>query len=203
MEIVIATRNRGKIREIREALDVGGVTLRTFEEFEDWPETEETGATLEDNALIKAFALRDGFGLASLADDSGLLVDRLGGHPGVHSSRYAGPEGDAERNMDRLLAELEGVPGSGRSARFACVLALALPGGDVHVTRGECEGNILTERRGAGGFGYDPVFMPAGFDRSMAELSVEDKNAISHRGKALRAMKDVITDLNLGSDLFF
>ena len=192
MDIVIATENKGKIREIREALDIPGVRLLSLEEFDEWPDLEETGGTLEENALIKAFALRDRLGLPALADDSGLLVDALDGRPGVRSSRYAGPEGDPERNMDKLLAELKEVRDGERNARFACVMALALPSGEVRVTRGECEGAILTRRRGSGGFGYDPVFMPAGFDRSMAELSLEEKNAISHRGKALREMKKIL-----------
>lgn len=200
MEIVIATKNTGKIREIREALEVAGLRLHTFEEFDGWPEPEETGETLEENALIKAYAMRDAIGLPALSDDSGLLVDALGGRPGVHSSRYAGPEGDAERNMDRLLSELGGVPPARRNARFECVMTLALADGTVHVARGECEGTILTARRGTGGFGYDPVFMPEGFDRSMAELTLEEKNAISHRGKALRAMKAIIESI-LGSGL--
>jgi XTP/dITP diphosphohydrolase len=192
MEIVLATRNEGKIREIREVLNIPGLSLRSFKEFDEWPEFEETGDTLEENALLKAFSLRNTFGLPALADDSGLEVDRLEGLPGVHSSRYAGPEGDAEKNMDRLLEELEGVEPGERAARFVCVIALALPGGEVHITRGECEGIILDARKGAGGFGYDPIFQPAGFERSMAELSLEEKNSISHRGEALRAVKEIL-----------
>lgn len=198
MRIVIATGNAGKIREVREALaGVRGLELLTHEELGAWPEVRETGETFEENALIKARALSDRFGMAALADDSGLLVDALGGEPGVRSSRYAGPEGDSERNMDRLMAGLDGVPEERRTARFACVMALALPDGDARVTRGECEGRILTTRRGAGGFGYDPVFLPTGHDRSMAELSLEEKNAISHRGKALRAMAELINGVKL------
>jgi XTP/dITP diphosphohydrolase len=192
MEIVLATRNKGKIREIREGLDIPGLTLRSFEEFDEWPQFEETGDTLEENALLKAFTLRNSTGLPALADDSGLEVDILGGKPGVHSSRYGGPEGDAEKNMDRLLAELEGVPPERRKARFVCVIALALPGGEVHMARGECEGAILEARKGEGGFGYDPIFRPARFKKSMAELSLEKKNSISHRGKALGAMKEIL-----------
>jgi non-canonical purine NTP pyrophosphatase (RdgB/HAM1 family) len=189
MELIIATRNKGKIREIDEALSMPGLRLLTFEEFDDFPEPEETGSTLEENALIKARAVSERFGKPALADDSGLLVDRLGGRPGVCSSRYAGPEGDPERNMDRLLSELEGVPAAERTARFSCIIALVIPGGEERLTHGECKGRILEERRGAGGFGYDPVFLPDGFDRSMAELTLEEKNAISHRGKALRTMR--------------
>ncbi len=195
MDIVIATKNTGKIREIMEALDLDGLRLLTFEGSTDWPDAEETGDTLEDNALIKARALREATGLPSLADDSGLLVDALGGRPGVHSSRYAGPEGDAERNMDRLLDELRGVPGTERTARFACVIALVLPDGREYLAHGECPGVILEARKGTGGFGYDPVFLPKGCNRSMAELSLEEKNSISHRGKALHSMKQILTTL--------
>jgi len=195
MELILATSNDGKIREMARLLDLPGLEIRTFGDFDRWPDIEETGETLEENALLKAESLRDSLGMPALADDSGLLVDHLGGRPGVTSSRYAGPEGDSDKNMERLLAELKGVPETGRTARFACVMALALPGGVTRLTRGECEGTILTERHGAGGFGYDPVFRPVGFDRSMAELSIEEKNAISHRGKALRAMKEVIEHL--------
>lgn len=195
MELVVATRNEGKILEIREALDLPGLVIRDFHEFGDWPEAEETGETFEDNSLIKAQALLDHTGLPALADDSGLEVEYLGGRPGLRSSRYAGVEGDAEANMDLLLSELAGVPPGERSARFVCVVVLALPGCETHVTTGACEGRILTVRRGTGGFGYDPVFRPEGFDRTMAELTLEEKNAISHRGKALRAMRQVIEGL--------
>jgi XTP/dITP diphosphohydrolase len=195
MDIVIATKNTGKIREIMEAFDLDGLRLLTFEDFADWPDAEETGDTLEENALIKARALREATGLPSLADDSGLLVDALDGRPGVHSSRYAGPEGDAEHNMDRLLDELRGVPGGKRTARFACVIALVLSDGNVYLAHGECPGVILEARKGTGGFGYDPIFLPQGYNRSMAELSLEKKNSISHRGKALHSMKQILTTL--------
>lgn len=200
MDLVIATANPGKLREIERALRMPGLRLLTAAELGEWPETEETGDTLEENARIKAESLRDRFALAALADDSGLLVDTLGGRPGVHSSRYAGPEGDAERNMDLLLRELQGIPPEERRARFGCVMALALPDGRVLYTRGECAGVILERRRGTGGFGYDPVFLPDGFDRSMAELTVEEKNAISHRGKALGAMQELLEQVLAGTD---
>jgi XTP/dITP diphosphohydrolase len=193
--LLLATRNQGKIREMRSLLDLPGLTLLTFEDFPWWPEPEETGETLEENAILKACELRDRFGLPALADDSGLLVDALDGRPGVHSSRYAGPDGNAELNMDRLLSELDGVPSPERSARFSCVIAIALPGGELQVTRAECEGSILNAREGSGGFGYDPVFRPRGFDCSMAELSLEEKNAISHRGKALRAARILLESM--------
>lgn len=205
MDLTIATKNPGKIREIRDLLDIRGLVLHTFEDYPDWPDLLETGRTLDENAVQKAEALRDRFKRPALADDSGLLVAYLDGRPGVRSSRYAGPEEDPERNMDLLLRELDGVPPERRGARFSCVMAMALPGGEVHMTRGYCEGIILPERKGSGGFGYDPVFLPAGFDRSMAELSLEEKNAISHRGEALRQMRavleEIINRVNRGSGL--
>jgi XTP/dITP diphosphohydrolase len=191
MDLVIASKNAGKIREIREVLDLPGLTLLTFEDLGGWPDPEETGQTLEQNAAIKAAELRERFSHAALADDSGLEVDYLGGRPGIHSSRYAGPEGDSDRNIEKLLAELEGVKPADRTARFRCVVALSLEG-DTRLSRGVCEGTILDARRGEGGFGYDPVFEPAGFRRTMAELSLEEKNEISHRGKALRAMRAIL-----------
>jgi XTP/dITP diphosphohydrolase len=191
MELLIASKNEGKVREITQVLDLPGLVLLTARELGDWTEPQETGSTLEENAIIKAASLLSNFNIPSLADDSGLEVDYLGGEPGVHSSRYAGPEGDAARNIERLLKELEGVAPVQRSARFRCVIAFAMPG-DVRLTRGACEGTILNERRGSGGFGYDPVFLPSGFDSTMAELTLKEKNGISHRGHALREMREVL-----------
>jgi XTP/dITP diphosphohydrolase len=195
MDVVVASENPGKIREMRLLLDIPKLSLVTRDHFSDWPELEESGSTFRENALIKACEVRDHFDMPALADDSGLAVDHLGGRPGVHSSRYGGPQGDSDLNINKLLEELEGVPGDNRTARYVCVIALALPGGEVRTTRSECEGRILTGRRGTGGFGYDPVFLPSGYDRTMAELSLEEKNAISHRGKALRQIRDVIAGL--------
>lgn len=195
MKIVTATRNAGKIKEIKGVLEIPGIELITFHDLPDLPDPEETGQTLEENACIKAEAAMEHTGLPALSDDSGLMVNALKGKPGIHSSRYAGPEGDAERNMDRLLSEMEGVPPAERAARFRCVVALALPEGVTLIARGECAGTILTGRRGSGGFGYDPIFQPSGFERSMAELTLEEKNGISHRGKALRAMREILKTL--------
>ena len=198
MDLVIATRNVGKIREIREALDVPDLVLHSFEEFSEWPRVDEVGKTMQENAVIKAEALRDYFSMNALSDDSGLEVNFLEGRPGVFSSRYAGPEEDPDRNIDRLLRELEAVPESWRSARFVCFIALAQADGGLRITKGECLGTILPERRGNGGFGYDPVFRPAGFSGSMAELSIREKNSISHRGIALREMDAVLEELISG-----
>lgn len=195
MRLLIASKNNGKIREVRRILAIPGLELLDYNDFADWCEPEESGETLEENAIIKAVTILSEFGIPTIADDSGLMVDYLHGRPGILSSRYAGPEGNAERNMDRLLSEMSGVPSSKRSARFQCTIALALPGRDVKITTGECEGTILCARKGSEGFGYDPIFKPAGYDCSMAELSVEAKNVISHRGKALRKMRAIIAEL--------
>ena len=195
MDLVIATRNYGKIREIRDIINLPGLVVHTFEEFSEWPGVEEVGQTLEENAVIKAQALRDHFKMNALADDSGLEVNFLEGRPGALSSRYAGPEEDPDRNVDLLLKELEAVPENWRSARFVCFIALAQADGGLRITKGECLGTILPERKGTGGFGYDPVFLPAGFSQSMAELSLQEKNSISHRGKALLEMRSILEEL--------
>ena len=192
MNLIIATGNPGKAGEIREILKMPGLIMLGPEDFVGWPEVEETGKTFEENARLKAEALRSFTGMNSLAEDSGLMVDCLGGRPGVFSSRYAGPEGDASRNIERLLSELKGVPAEKRTARFHCAVALSLADGRLYLAEGDCQGTILTERRGSGGFGYDPVFAPRGLNRSMAELSPEEKNEVSHRGEALRAIREII-----------
>ncbi len=190
--LAVATRNRGKIREIRKALEGLPLRILTWEDFPDWPPPEEKGGTFEENALEKAESLARFSGLPSLSDDSGLEVDHLGGAPGVHSAMYAGRHGDDAANIARLLSELEGVPGEGRRARFVCVLALAGPRGERFLLRETCEGHIAREPRGEGGFGYDPVFVPLGYSRTMAELSLEEKNAVSHRGRALRRLRELL-----------
>jgi XTP/dITP diphosphohydrolase len=191
-EIILATRNPGKILEMMQTLSGLGLLVRTFKDFETWPDLEETGETFEENARIKAAGLAGWAGMAALADDSGLEVDALGGRPGVRSSRYAGEEGNAEANMRLLLREMEGIPDEKRKARFVCVLVLTRPGGRSLEIRETCEGRIARGRRGQGGFGYDPVFVPQGMDRTMAELSLEEKNAVSHRGKAMRRLRRLL-----------
>ena len=149
---------------------------------------EEAGATFEENALIKARAVATFTGMRALADDSGLQVDYLGGEPGIHSARYAGEDGKYEANNRKLLAALEGVPLERRRARFVCWAALVSPDGTERTVEGIIEGTILEQPRGPGGFGYDPVFVPEGMERTMAELSEAEKNAISHRTRALRKL---------------
>lgn len=181
--LVLATRNPGKVEEIREIIadwhmvdDVaaGG----------DWDEVEETGATLEENALLKARAVVEASGQAALADDTGLEVAALGGRPGVHTARYAGPDASYDDNIDKLLAELGGA--ADRSARFVTVVALVMPDGTHHTAEGFVEGRIAEARRGSGGFGYDPVFEVNGV--TFAEMGSEAKNRLSHRAVALQRL---------------
>lgn len=184
MEIVIASKNKGKIKEIKGYTDWPGIKWLTCEEF---PEIEESGSSFLDNAMIKAKALSGSTGKDTLADDSGLIVDAIGGRPGIYSSRYAGPGASDKENRDKLLAELEGIKDpEKRSAKFVCSMVLWDPDkGLVFKTDGVCEGRIGFEEKGSGGFGYDCIFTPAGFDMTMAELERSEKNRISHRGRAL------------------
>ena len=190
--LFLATRNRGKLREITRILEGLPLEVVGLGEFPDFPPVEETGETFLENALLKARAAASFTGLPSLADDSGLEVDALRGAPGVMSSRYAGKEGDDAANVARLLREMEGIPEKRRGARFVCVLVLAHPDGRWVSLEGTCRGRIATSPRGTGGFGYDPVFIPEGMDRTMAQLSLEEKNALSHRGAALRALREML-----------
>lgn len=191
MRVVVASANEGKATEIRHVLEpLGWEVVRAKDLGTEVPEVEETGATFLENALLKARAYAERFECAALADDSGLEVDALGGAPGVRSARYAGEPSDDAANNAKLLAELAGVPEGERSARFRCVVAVAWPDGRVLAADGVCEGSIGFEPKGAGGFGYDPLFWPAAAPgRTMAELSPAEKSAISHRGSALRALR--------------
>jgi XTP/dITP diphosphohydrolase len=190
--LLLATRNPGKIGEIRSELAGVPVRLLCCDDLREWPELREEGETFEDNALAKASQLARWADLPALADDSGLEVDALGGEPGVRSARFAGEHGDDAANIDLLLRRMRGLPRGKRRARFVCVLALASPEGERFVVRETCEGSITAAPRGAGGFGYDPVFVPEGEKRTMAELTLEEKNAISHRGKALRRLRALL-----------
>ena len=193
-KLVLATHNQGKLRELREllrgqlpgldvdtdVLDAGAIQA---------PDVAETGVTFADNALLKAHAVAQFSGVLAIADDSGLAVDVLGGAPGIFSARWAGHHGDDQANLDLLLAQLADIAPEHRSARFICAAALANPDGSVAVVeQGALEGTLLTEPRGEGGFGYDPILVPLGMDVSCAELSSDQKNAISHRGNAFRAL---------------
>jgi XTP/dITP diphosphohydrolase len=188
-EIVIASRNKGKIREIRRIYI--GLPI-TFLEIADLPEVVEDGKDYSENARKKASAIARHTGKWALADDSGLEVDALGGAPGVHSARWSG--GDDEANNDKLLAELRDVPAPARTARYRAVIVVAAPDGRwIAEADGSCEGLIGFERRGTGGFGYDPLFVVPQFGSSMAELSAETKDGLSHRGQALRRFREPLT----------
>lgn len=192
MKLVLATRNRHKVVEMTAILRGLEVELLCASDFPDVPDVVEDGVTLEANAVKKARCVADATGLPALADDTGLEVDALGGAPGVLSARYGGEPPDYRRNNEKLMSELNGVSERGRTARFRCVVALALPGGDVRTVEGKTTGLILDEPRGEGGFGYDPLFLPDGSTKTYAEMSAEEKNASSHRGKAVRAARALV-----------
>ncbi|WP_433438727.1 RdgB/HAM1 family non-canonical purine NTP pyrophosphatase [Nonomuraea sp. CA-141351] len=193
MKIVLATRNAGKIAELRRIL--AGFDIVGLEEFPSIGEVAETGLTFEENALLKAHAVAQGSGLPAVADDSGLCVDVLGGMPGVFSARWSGRHGDDQANLDLVLAQLSDVPADKLTAQFACVAALALPSGESRVVEGLLPGHLVTSPRGSNGFGYDPIFVPDGEERTTAELSAEEKDAISHRGRAFRALAPLVREL--------
>lgn len=198
MEIVIASKNKGKIEEIKTYRDSAcGIEWLTFKDFNDFPDIEETGDSFLDNAIIKAKVLVEHTGKATLADDSGLIVDALDGMPGVRSSRYAGADASDKENRDKLLKALKDIrDASKRTARFICSMILWSPGGGlVFKTDGICEGRIGFKEKGTGGFGYDRIFIPSGHDRTMAQLGLSEKNRISHRGIALAYFYDFIVKL--------
>ena len=187
--LVLATRNKGKVIEFRRILDAlapGEINLIGVDEFPDLVDVEETGLTFEENALLKARYTAHATGLPSISDDSGLSVDFLNGDPGIYSARWAGVHGNDQANLEKLLDQLKDVPDEMRTAHFTCVAALALPDGRTHVEEGLFHGRILRKAVGDGGFGYDPIFSPLGMSISSAQMSAEEKDAISHRGKALR-----------------
>jgi XTP/dITP diphosphohydrolase len=205
--LLLASANQGKLRELRTILDGLPVELVGLAEagLGDPPEVEETGETFLDNALLKGRAYAGWSGLAAVADDSGLEVDALGGAPGVRSARYAGPGASDQANLDKLLAALAGVPPDRRTARFRCAAVLvdpgaggsggrkpSPPGGREWHAEAAWEGRVLESPRGTGGFGYDPVFLPDGWDRTSAEVDQPTKDAASHRGKAFRALRPAI-----------
>ena len=195
MRVVLATRNEHKVREIKGILEGLNVELLSFHDLADLPDVVEDGATLDENAVKKAVEVAKATGLPALADDTGLEVDALGGAPGVYSARYAGPACDYDANNTKLLAELETVTDSDRSAAFRCVVALATPDRLIGTVVGKTTGSIIRERHGDGGFGYDPLFRPDGYDRTYAEMSAEEKNEISHRGRAVRASRALVEEL--------
>lgn len=194
MKIAIATNNRNKLKEIRAVLGGFFDEMLSLGDLGIDVEIEETGATLTENALIKARTIRDMTGLASLADDSGLMCDALGGAPGVYSARYAGEEHDDAKNNALLL---KNIAGKDRTAHFCSVIALCLPDGREYTAEGRVDGVITEEARGNGGFGYDPLFFSPELGKTFAEASAEEKNSVSHRGRALRNMELVVEKENL------
>ncbi len=195
-KLVLATANPNKVKEMRDILGGLGINVLTLADFPPMHEVDETGDTLEANALLKADAVYLHTGLPSLADDTGLEVDALGGRPGVYSARYAGPNASYEDNVAKLLGELKGVADADRTARFRTVMALRLSDAEHLFADGVAEGRIVSESRGEAGFGYDPVFLPSDGDgRTFAEMAPAEKNAISHRARALIAIAGKIKEI--------
>jgi XTP/dITP diphosphohydrolase len=195
--LVLATRNAHKIAELHAILADAGldIDLVSADAYPDAPEVKETGVTFAENALLKARSLAQVTGLPAVADDSGLCVDVLGGAPGIFSARWSGRHGDDRANLDLLLAQLADVHASHRTAHFACTAALALPDGTERVVEGILEGTLRHTPVGDRGFGYDPILQPLGETRTCAQLTPEEKNAISHRGRAFRALVPAVQDL--------
>jgi XTP/dITP diphosphohydrolase len=198
MKLLAATTNRGKIVEIAEILSGLGVTVMTPEEIDLHIDVKEDGATFAENALIKARAWSEAAGMPALADDSGLCVDALDGRPGVMSARFSGPDATDEKNIELLLRSLQSK--TQRTARFVCAVALAWQTGEVILAEGRYEGIIIDEPRGRGGFGYDPVFLDPELNKTLAQMSPGEKNARSHRRKALDALKTRLQESGLLHD---
>lgn len=195
--LILATRNAKKITELRAILAESGLPhdLVGADAYPEIPDVKETGVTFAENALLKARALAQATGHPAIADDSGLCVDVLGGAPGIFSARWAGTHGDDRANLNLLLAQLSDIDESHRTAHFACAAALALPDGTERVVEGRLEGTLRHTPSGTGGFGYDPILQPTGETRTCAELTPSEKNAISHRGKAFRALVPLLREL--------
>lgn len=192
-EIVFASHNEGKIKEIKKLLAPYGIKVKSALDM-NLPDVEETGKTFEENSLLKSRTIAKLVNMPCLADDSGFCVDALNGAPGVYSARYA-PNRDFDKGMEKLLAEMEKSPNKSRNAHFSCVISLAWPDGQYKVFAGQVDGKIAFHKMGAGGFGYDPLFVPEGFTSSFAQMSQEEKNKISHRGRAVEKLKDFLNNL--------
>lgn len=195
MRLVLATRNEGKVRELMELLAPLGLDVLSLKDFTNVPEIKEDGHSFTENAVKKAKAAAEATGSLALADDSGLEVDYLNGAPGVYSARFAGEDCDDRANNAKLLKMLEGVPVEKRGACFRCVVAIAVPGGEVYITEGKCEGVIAEAPSGEGGFGYDPLFYVTEHGATFAGLEPEVKNIISHRGRALQLARKILKGL--------
>ncbi len=189
-EIIIATKNKGKVKDFEALLSKRGIQVKSLHDFPEMPDVEETGSTFEENAILKAEAISRKMGRTVIADDSGLIVDYLDGRPGVYSARYAGEEKNDRANLEKVLSELEGVPDEERTARFYCVLAVSVPGEKPKVAEGTCEGKIGREPMGTHGFGYDPIFIVDEKNKTMGQLTKEEKNKISHRAAAMAKLDE-------------
>jgi XTP/dITP diphosphohydrolase len=190
-KLLLATRNQGKIVEFRRILDAlapGEIELVGLDQFPDLHDVEETGTTFEENASLKAREMSEATGIPAIADDSGLCVDALNGDPGIYSARWSGEHGNDQANIEKVLDQLKDVPDAERGAYFICAAALYLPDGRTHCEEGRFYGRILRSPVGENGFGYDPIFQPEGLEISSAQMSAEEKDAVSHRGTALRAI---------------
>lgn len=192
MKIVLATRNKKKAEEIRRIIEDESVCLLTLDDFPDCPQVEEDGKTFEENAVKKARAVAKCTGLPAIADDSGLEVYALGNAPGVYSARYAGDDADDRKNIEKLLYEMRFVKKENRGARFVCCIVFAYHDGKLKTFTEYCEGTIGVKPEGSNGFGYDPVFYPAGYKKAFAEMTEAEKDALSHRGKAMKKLAEFL-----------
>ncbi|BEP14952.1 RdgB/HAM1 family non-canonical purine NTP pyrophosphatase [Acidothermaceae bacterium B102] len=194
--VVLATRNEGKVVELRRILEAAGLDIHLvgMDQFPDVPDVVETGSTFAENALLKARAVYEATGLVAVADDSGLVVEALNGMPGILSARWAGRHGDDQANLDLVLAQLSDLPDERRGAAFVCAAAAVGPDAE-EIAAGTIVGSLIREPRGTNGFGYDPIFVPDGYDITTAEMSAEDKDAISHRGEAFRAIAPLLAGM--------
>lgn len=191
-EAIIATHNPGKVKEHKEILEPRGYDVKSLAEIGFTEEIEETGHTFEENAIMKAEAVAKAVNKMVIADDSGLSIDNLGGRPGVYSARYAGEQKDDQANIEKVLSELKGIEKEQRTARFRCALAVSIPGEETKTVEGHVEGYIAEEPRGEYGFGYDPIFIVKDKDKTMAELTSDEKNKISHRADALKKLSKLL-----------
>ncbi|MBU8570404.1 MULTISPECIES: XTP/dITP diphosphatase [Bacillus] len=191
-EAIIATHNPGKVKEFKEILEPRGYDVKSLAEIGFTEEIEETGHTFEENAILKAEAVAKAVNKMVIADDSGLSIDNLGGRPGVYSARYAGEQKDDQANIEKVLSELKGIEKEQRTARFRCALAVSIPGEETKTVEGHVEGYIAEEPRGEYGFGYDPIFIVKDKDKTMAELTSDEKNKISHRADALKKLSKLL-----------
>ncbi|MCM3795591.1 MULTISPECIES: XTP/dITP diphosphatase [Priestia] len=191
-EIIIATKNAGKVKDFETLFSPKGFKVKSLLDFPEIEDVEETGVTFAENATLKAEAISSALNKPVIADDSGLAIDALNGEPGVYSARYAGENKDDNANIEKVLQKLNDVPFEKRTARFHCSLAIAVPGKRTEIVEGTCKGHILEEKRGENGFGYDPIFFVEKWRCSMAELTKEQKNQISHRANALQKLAPLI-----------